>query len=274
VQRYVLALLAVVAVALGAGLAARSVASPAAPSEPSATAARGNWKPGARRAREYARDRAGRASFAVIGLGGGMRKFRADETAPLASVFKTMLLVAYLRRDGVRHDGLTDHERGLLGPMIRRSDDAAASEVNRMLGAGPIENLARDANLRHFSYDPSVWGLSRGNPREFARFMYKLRRYVPKRHERYALRLLSSIKGSQRWGVGEAKPRGWKLYFKGGWGSGTGAVGHQVALLERHGCRVALAMFTTSSPSHDYASRTLEGMANRLTDDLRRRSGC
>jgi hypothetical protein len=27
---------------------------------------------------------------------------------------------------------------------------------------------------------------------------------------------------SQRWGVGRVRPRGWSIYFKGGWGAGTG----------------------------------------------------
>jgi hypothetical protein len=268
----VLAGLLIAAWALAAPTAASS-SSAALPTYVSSSGATG-WKPDARAARKYARKRAGNPAFAVVGLGGGMREFRAGRTAPLASVFKAMLLPAYLSRDGVRGDRLTSGERDLLGPMIRRSDDVAATEINNTLGAEPIKQLARKASLRHFSYDPATWGLSRGNPREFARFIYRIRRYVPRRHEGYALRLLSTITGSQRWGVGAAKPRGWRLYFKGGWGSGSGAVNHQIALLERGDCRIALAMFTTNSPNHDYGSRTLEGLANRLTDGLRRRSGC
>jgi hypothetical protein len=238
-----------------------STATPAATPGAVATGSGQAWKPDARDARAYARSRAGRASFAVIGLDGRIRKFRASETAPLASVFKTMLLVAYLREKGVRRDRLSDHERGLLGPMIRRSDNVAATEVNRLVGADGIKRVARKAGIGSFSYDPNVWGMSRASPQELVRFIRRIEDYVPRRHRAYAMRVLASVKGSQRWGVGEVKPRGWDLYFKGGWGSGSGAVNHQIALLERGKCKVALALFTTNSPSHDYASRTLAGLA-------------
>ena len=45
------------------------------------------------------------------------------------------------------------------------------------------------------------------------------------------------------------------MYFKGGWGSGTGAVDHQVALLERGEERIAVAVFTASNGSTPPASR-------------------
>jgi V8-like Glu-specific endopeptidase len=75
-------------------------------------------------ARRYARRRAGDVAFAVIDERGRMAGFRAGRTAPAASVFKVMLLVAYLRmRHGHR---LSRGDRALLGPMIRRSDSVAA----------------------------------------------------------------------------------------------------------------------------------------------------
>ena len=49
------------------------------------------------------------------------------------------------------------------------------------------------------------------------------------RHRAYAMRLLASITPSQRWGIGEVAPKGWKLYFKGGWGYGTGLMDHERA---------------------------------------------
>jgi hypothetical protein len=51
------------------------------------------------------------------------------------------------------------------------------------------------------------------------------------------------------------------VHFKGGWGAGTGAVDHQVAkLVHCGGTQVSAAVTTTTgSPSHDYATATLEG---------------
>jgi len=215
----------------------------------------------------YARRRAGDVAFAVIARRGRIDGFRMRTTAPAASVFKVMLLVAYLRKS---HDErLSRADRNLLGPMIRRSDDVAATLVRDLVGRARIERLARVAGMRDFSYHP-IWGLSRTSPRDQARFMFRLRSFVPGEHRAYARHLLSHVVGSQRWGVGELRLRGWRLFFKGGWGSGTGRVDHQVALLKRGRRRVALAIFTQLDPSHGYGKRTLRGVAARLLRDLPR----
>ena len=65
------------------------------------------------------------------------------------------------------------------------------------------------------------------------------------------------------------RPPGWALYFKGGWGSGTGWADHQVALLRRGERRLSVAILITSSPSHEYAKQTLRGIALRLLRGLR-----
>jgi len=38
--------------------------------------------------------------------------------------------------------------------------------------------------------------------------------FVAPLHRWYALHLLASIVPSERWGVGQMQPKGWKLYFK------------------------------------------------------------
>jgi hypothetical protein len=76
----------------------------------------------------------------------------------------------------------------------------------------------------------------------------------------------------QRWGVARAAPRGWRLYFKGGWGSGRGLVDHQAALLVRGRQRVAVAVLTHGNPDHAYATETLRGVFRRLLRPLRRSS--
>ncbi len=83
-----------------------------------------------------------------------------------------------------------------------------------------------------------------------------------------AMRLLETVVPRQRWGVREVAPPGWRLYFKGGWGSGTGAVDHQVALLERGRTRVAIAVLTTAQGTHAYDKETLRGVFERLVRRL------
>ena len=153
--------------------------------------------------------------------------------------------------------------------MIESSDSVAATRVRDIVGVPAIERLARDAHLRDFTYN-SIWGLSTDSSRDQARLMYHLERYIPKRHRNYAHRLLRGIVPSQRWGVGQVKLGHWKLFFKGGWGSGSGAVDHQVALIKSHGERISLAILTENDGSHDYGKQTLEGVAKRLLRGLRR----
>jgi Beta-lactamase enzyme family len=232
----------------------------AAAARPQGTAAV-PWHPDVAAARRYARRRDGEVAFAVIDQRGRYYGYRAQSTAPAASVFKVMLLAAFLRmRD---HRGLSRADRALLGPMIRRSDSVAATTVRDLVGRRRIERLARVAGMRDFRYH-WIWGLSRTSPSDQARFVEHLQSYIPKSHRAYARYLLSHVIPSQRWGVGRVVPAGWRLFLKGGWGSGSGRVDHQVALLKHGRTRVALAIFTQFDPSHSYGKETLRGIAARL----------
>ncbi|HVO55975.1 MAG TPA: serine hydrolase [Solirubrobacterales bacterium] len=229
------------------------------------SAAPPTWSSRIAAARRYASGREGAVAFAVVGERGRLHGFHARETAPAASVFKVMLLAALLRK---RHDsGLSPTDRALLGPMIRRSDSVAATTVRNIVGRRRIERLARVAGMRDFHYE-WVWGESRTSPRDEAEFMYRLRSYIPGRYRHYAMGLLARIVPSQRWGVGRVAPPGWRLFFKGGWGSGSGRVDHQVALLERGHRKLAIAVFTQFDPDHAYGKRTLRGVFARLLRGL------
>lgn len=229
------------------------------------TATAAHWHPNIAAARRYARRRAGDVSFAVIDQRGRFRGYRVRGTAPAASVFKVMLLAALLRKRN--EHPLRRSDRRLLGPMIRRSDSVAATVVRDMVGVRRIRRLARVAGMRDFRY-ASIWGLSRTSSRDQVRFMDHLQRYIPARHRAYARWLLSHVIRPQRWGIGRVVPHGWKLFLKGGWGSGSGRVDHQVALLKRGRRRIALAIFTQFDPDHAYGKRTLRGVAARLLAEL------
>lgn len=227
-----------------------------------------HWKPHVAAARRYAEARAGVVAFAVVNEDGRLRGYRTTAVAPSASVLKPMLLVAYLRKASVRHRELRQWERDLLGPMIRRSDNGAAGAVLGLDGAAAVLAVARLAGMTQFRLSLPVWGLSQITPRDQARFFYRIDSYIPRRHRRYALRLLATIVPAQRWGIAEVAPEGWRLYFKGGWGSGTGLVDHQVALLTGGPNRLSVAITTRFNPSHEYGEATLRGVAARLLRGL------
>ncbi len=250
---------------LVAALAVGVVVAPTAGARAAAPPLPPRWRPDVAAARRYARHRQGDVAFAVIDQRGRYYGYHAASTAPAASVFKVMLLASFLgMRDG---QGLSPRDRALLGPMIRVSDSVAATEVRDLVGRRRIERLARVAGMRDFRYR-WVWGESRTSPRDQVHFIDHLMSFIPKDHRPYARYLLSHVTRSQRWGIGRVVPRGWRLYLKGGWGSGSGRVDHQVALLRRGRHRIALALFTQFDPDHAYGKRTLRGLAARLLAGL------
>jgi hypothetical protein len=225
------------------------------------------WVPDLGAARAYAQQRDGRISF-HIRTEAEHWAYDADRAFASASVVKAMLLVAYLRRAEVRRRALVHADHALIDPMIRRSDNVAATRVRDIVGDEGLRRVARRAGMRHFATDP-VWGLSRITAREQTRMWLRLEDLLPRRHRAAAMRLLRTIVPSQRWGIAAVPlPAGWELFFKGGWGSGTGLVDHQVALLRRGRERLAVAILTAANPSHAYAKETLRGVAARLLRGL------
>ena len=204
-------------------------------------------------------------TFAVVGPKGGSFRSDAFTRVPAASVMKVMFMTAYLR--SARGRDLNDRDRSLLRPMITRSANQPATTIANELGPRPINKLARDARMRRFTYR-RPWGSSSITAADQARFMFGLERFIPARHDNYARRLLSHVVEAQRWGIGEVHKPNWRFFFKGGWGTGAGAVCHQVAFIERDDMRIAIAVMITDSPSHAYATNTLRGVFERLLDDL------
>jgi hypothetical protein len=94
-----------------------------------------------------------------------------------------------------------------------------------------------------------------------AHFFLRIDRLVPRAHRAYARALLSSIVPAQSWGIAPVgRRRHYRVFFKGGWRAG---ITHQVALLERNGRRVALAVLTRS-PAMGYGEATISGIAARV----------
>jgi hypothetical protein len=225
------------------------------------------WTPGVRAANAYADTRVGTVAFAVRT---DRRLWGRDVDRPVqsASVVKALLLVSYLRRPSVRSRPLRSDEIHLLSPMVRWSNNHRAAEVVERLGAARIDRTAHRVGMPSFHLVTPCWGCSLITAREQSRFFLHLDARVPARHRAFAMRLLRTVVHTQRWGIAEVAPRGWTLYFKGGWGSGRGLVDHQVALLQRGRERVSVAILTTVSGTHRDGKATLRGVARRLLRGL------
>lgn len=227
------------------------------------------WTPGLRPANAYADTRSGTVAFAVRTE---RRVWGRDLDRPVqsASVVKALLLVAYLRSPDVRSRPLRRDERHLLGPMVRWSNNAKASEIAVRLGVEQIDRVAHRGGMPSFHLASPWWGASLITAREQSRFFLHIDRLVPPLHRAYAMQLLRTVVHTQRWGIAETVPRGWTLYFKGGWGSGRGLVDHQAALLRRGRERVSVAILTTVAGTHRAGKRTLRGVARRVLRGLAR----
>ena len=245
---------------LGPALAATLLGAPTASAEAA-------WTPGVKAARAYIAHRKGEVRFAVR-TEDRLWGYRRTDGVHSASVVKALLLVAYLDDPRVRSRPLRAADHRLVEPMIRRSDNAAATKVLAYVGAERVRAIARRVGMHRFRLVTGVWGASRIDASDQTRFFLHFEAHVVARHRATALRLLGTIVPSQRWGVARVRPDGWRLYFKGGWGSGTGLVDHQVALLRASNDRIAVAVLTTGNPDHAYGQQTLRGVFARLLRGL------
>jgi hypothetical protein len=244
------AVVAILVIAAAAPAGARAL--PAGP-EPSLVALGG-----VQEARDYARARAGTVAFAVARPGAPIRGINVNHRFFSASVVKAMLALAVLR--DARDRDLTASERALLRPMITVSDNAAASAVYRRVGGAGLYRVASAAHMTRFA-DVGNWADARITAADQARLFLRIDELAPERHRAYLRRLLASIVSWQRWGIAPvAEARDFHIMFKGGWRTN---ISHQVALLERDGQRIALAVLT-SGASDGYGRLTETGVAERV----------
>lgn len=195
--------------------------------------------------------------------------YRATVQYSSASLVKAMLLVAYLDRKEVRRRALRPAERRLLGPMVRLSDNDAATAIYQRVGVDGLGRLAHRAGMRGFAANP-VWGGCQVTARDQARFFLRIRALLPKLHRKYALSLLRRIVSYERWGIPPATPARWVPYFKGGWfRDDDGWRVHQAALLRQGNRRIAIAVLTRGSPSLEYGAATITGVTSRLLHGYR-----
>jgi hypothetical protein len=225
------------------------------------------WRPDLQGAITYASHRHGTIAFAVRtrtrvwGWHGG-------ETFPSASVLKAMLVVAYLDMPSVRNRPLRPADRALLRPMIQQSDNDAATVVLHLVGSARVYGVASRAHMRRFRLVVRPWGFTQIDAADQTRYFLRIDRLIVPRHRAYGMGLLNTITPVQRWGIARVRPPGWRLYFKGGWGDGTGWVDHQVALLTRGNDRISVAILTLHDQKHVYGRETLRGIAVRLLRGL------
>jgi hypothetical protein len=232
---------------------AEAAARPVYPSSPRVNAAR-----------RFLSRRAGRKAFAVVDDRGRLAGYRLHNRFHSASVVKSMLLVAYLRRLAGEHRGLDAASKGLMYPMIHSSDNDAASAILAIVGERALDRVARDARMDDYEPGGGTWGFTEISAADLARFFYRQDTMIPPRFVAYARWLLSTIEASESWGIPSVARPEFRVYFKGGWLPEVEGLVNQAARLERPGIRFSLAVLSTHDPSMQYGERTIAGVTERL----------
>jgi hypothetical protein len=216
-------------------------------------------------AKRYLAARAGIHSFAVIGSENRMYGSEIHRRFVSASVVKAMLLVAYLDMRAAQHRPLSGADRAILFPMIHVSDNSAATAAWSRVGDGRLRAIANRAGMTDFSI-VGIWANAMISAADQARFFFEMERLIAPQFRRYADNLLSHIAGFESWGIpAVARPRGWRVDFKGGWRpTGRGQLVHQIARLDRGHTKLAIAVLTDGDPSMSYGIGTIEGLTRRL----------
>jgi hypothetical protein len=217
-----------------------------------------------RRAQRYISRRAGRKAFAVVDDDGRLQGFKLHSRFHSASVVKSMLLVAYLRKLAREHGSLDKGSQALLYPMIHSSDNDAASAVLAIVGEQALDRVAHDAHMRDYEPGGGTWGFTEVSAADLARFFFHQDALIPRRFDDYARWLFSTIEASESWGIPAVARPEFHVYFKGGWLPEVEGLVNQVARLERPGIKFSLAVLSTHDPSMDYGEQTIEGVTRRL----------
>lgn len=229
------------------------------------------WTPHMRAARRFARTRAGDITFSVRTTQNHFWGYRPNHQEWSASIVKAMLLAAYVDQPSVRNRGLTSSERSTLSGMIRASNNYDAQLIYNQVGNSGLEALAHRVGMTHFATNPNgVWGETLITGHDQTKYFLHIDRYIVSTHRVFAMYLLNHIIPSERWGIGQVHHHGWKLYFKGGWGYGTGLIDSQVAMLQRGCTRVSVAVLTMHDYNQAYGNATLFGIFSRLLKGLPR----
>jgi hypothetical protein len=235
----------------------RGHAQPAlAPAYPSA--------PRMRAASRFLRRRAGRKSFAVVDDRGRLAGYHVHSRFHSASVVKSMLLVAYLRKLAAEHRRLDSASTGLMYPMIHSSDNDAASAILAIVGERALNRVARDARMTDYQPAGGTWGFTEISAADLARFFYRQDAMIPPRFVGYARWLLSTIEASESWGIPAVARPQFAVFFKGGWLPEVEGLVNQAARLERPHIRFSMAVLSTHDPSMRYGEQTIAGVTQRL----------
>ena len=222
------------------------------------------WQPGVAAAIAYAHTRAGEISFAVRSAH-RLWGWRVAAHRPLSQRAEGDA-AGRLPRRPARARPPADARR----PCADRPDDPALGQHRgrpraRIRRPAGVYGVAARAGMRKFRLDPTIWGLSRIDAVDQARFFLHIDAHVvppPPRH-RHAPARHRHARASAGASAGCACPAGsCTSRAAGARARAPSSTRSRCCATATCACRVAVLI--TNSPSHEYAKRTLQGEFERL----------
>ncbi|NEB79997.1 serine hydrolase [Streptomyces sp. SID14478] len=192
----------------------------------------------------------------------------AGDRYDAASIVKVLIMEATLHRAEQGHRPLTARERSNIRPMIRSSDNTAASRLWNDVGRTRLTATLRRAGATRTGLGAyGYWGLTRTTAADQLRLLGVLtnpRSFLKSRA--YSLKLMSEVRKDQRWGVSAGVPRGLRVHLKNGWlpRATHGWRVHSIGAFTGSGRTYRLAVLSHDNPSMAYGVRTVERVAQAV----------
>ncbi|MFF2515067.1 serine hydrolase [Streptomyces sp. NPDC058086] len=203
--------------------------------------------------------------------------FASERQYDSASVVKLTIMEATLRRADELRRTLTKWERANVRPMITISDNTAAQHLWNDLGRTYLSHFLDRVGTRRTELGPAgYWGLTRTTAADQMRLLGVLtgpRSFL--RSRAYGLKLLSQVRGDQRWGVPAGMPRGVQAHIKNGWlpRSTHGWRVHSVGVFTGSDRTYRIVVLSHDNPTMTYGVRTIERIAQAVHRGLNRGRG-
>ncbi|MFF9620083.1 serine hydrolase [Streptomyces griseosporeus] len=268
------------AAAVGAGVLIPCVlgATPAAAATPTVSCTSAKAGLAAKLQRDITTALSGRGGTVAVGLYDRVTNttctLRASTAYDSASVVKVTVL-ATLLWDAKKHNRyLTDREVSLTRSMITKSDNAATSTLWKQLGPTKIKGFLAAAGMTQTKPGANgYWGLTQitvTDEQKLLKLLTARNSVLSDNSRAYALKLMSQVVSSQRWGTPYGAPSGIAVHVKNGWlqRSSYGWRVHSVGTFNGGGHDYMLTVLTHGNSTMSYGISTIQGVAKVVHRDL------
>jgi beta-lactamase class A len=190
-----------------------------------------------------------------------------------ASIVKVIILGTLLHDLSVRHHYLTAAQLTLTKEMITESDNAAATKLWDEDGMHNLQHFLDLARMKHTELgQDGYWGLTEVTAPDEMLLLNLLttkNTVLDKPSRDYALKLMSEVIGSQRWGVPAGAPADVTVHVKNGWLPDPVLwVINSIGTFTSHHRVYRIVVLTRDNPNMDYGVDTVQAIAEVVNHDL------